>query len=165
MATTDGTDCVPVIYDNGQTTVLEWMWDPKGLGLTFGRHEAPLMVYARIYQICRNGGIYLEDPDNAGRCLGYSGKTVARALKFLERLGYICHANVEITSDGVRGRRRVVATGKHGQTANATCAWRINIAAASDAITRCRPFSDLDGLGSYYDTSYVGVGDRGRRSR
>lgn len=75
-----------------------FMWRDHGLsGVT-------LMVYARIYGFCRDGGEFYESREATAEFLGTSARTVTRAIDALVKEGLIRETGTRETPGGRRTR-------------------------------------------------------------
>lgn len=80
-----------------------FMWRDLGLsGVT-------LLVYARIYGFCRDGGEFYESRASTADFLGTTPRTVTRAVDELLEAGLIREAGTRETGAGRRTRRYVLA--------------------------------------------------------
>ena len=75
-----------------------FMWRDHGLsGVT-------LLVYARIYGFCKDGGEFFESRGATAEFLGTTPRTVTRAIDELLEAGLICEAGTRETGNGRRTR-------------------------------------------------------------
>ena len=82
-----------------------FMWRDHGLsGVT-------LLVYARIYGFCRDGGEFYESRAATAEFLGTTPRTVTRAIDELLDAGLIREAGTRRTAGGRRTRRYLIADG------------------------------------------------------
>lgn len=84
-----------------------FMWRDHGLsGVT-------LLVYARIYGFCRDGGEFYESRGATAEFLGTTPRTVTRAIDELLEAGLIREAGTRGTAGGRRTRCYLIAHGTH----------------------------------------------------
>lgn len=79
-----------------------FMW--KELGLK----GAVLLVFARIYGFCKDGGTFYESRRRTATYLGMSERSVIRAVSELEQRGLIAEAGGEWARDGMTTRSYVL---------------------------------------------------------
>lgn len=75
-----------------------FMWKELGLKGT------ALLVFARIYGFCKDGGTFYESRKRTASYLGVSERSVIRAVSELEQRGLIAEAGGDWTRDGMTTR-------------------------------------------------------------
>lgn len=79
-----------------------FMWKELGLKGT------TLLVFARIYGFCKDGGTFYESRKRTATYLGVSERSVIRAVSELEQRGLIAEAGSDWTRDGMTTRSYVL---------------------------------------------------------
>lgn len=79
-----------------------FMWKELGLKGTV------LLVFARIYGFCKDGGTFYESRRRTATYLGMSERSVIRAVSELEQRGLIDEAGGDWTRDGMTTRSYVL---------------------------------------------------------
>lgn len=79
-----------------------FMWKELGLKGT------SLLVFARIYGFCKDGGTFYESRKRTASYLGVSERSVIRAVSELEQRGLIAEAGGEWARDGMTTRSYVL---------------------------------------------------------
>lgn len=69
---------------------------------------AALLVFARIYGFCKDGGTFYESRKRTATYLGVSERSVIRAVSELEQRGLIAEAGSDWTRDGMTTRSYVL---------------------------------------------------------
>lgn len=79
-----------------------FMWKELGLKGT------ALLVFARIYGFCKDGGTFYESRKRTSTYLGLSERSVIRAVSELEQRGLIAEAGSDWARDGMTTRNYVL---------------------------------------------------------
>lgn len=81
-----------------------FMW--RGLGLK----GTSLLVFARIYGFCKDGGTFYESRKRTASYLGVSERSVIRAISELEQRGLIAEISGDWSRDGMTTRSYTIGS-------------------------------------------------------